>query len=263
VGVKVLTGTEVSALDFAGTEVRGVRCADGSRFEADIVVCNGDLPYAYRQFVPEHLRPDFTDRRLSHMRYTASAYMLYLGVDRRYEQLRHHNVFLTRDYRRNFDAIFRTYTLPDPPSLYVSAPARTDASCAPEGGDALYVLVPVPHLGRGPIDWSRDEPAYRQLVLERLEALGLDDLRRHVVVQRAVTPCDWQENYHLEYGAAFGLGHDFMQVGYMRPGNRAKKVKNLYFVGASTVPGTGIPLVIMGSKLVADRIASEHRPVST
>jgi phytoene desaturase len=235
-----------------------VRLRDGSALDADIVVSNADLPFSYRALVPQHMRPDFPNRKLARMRYTASAYMLYLCVDRRYEQLLHHNVYFARDFRANFDAIFKDYTLPADPSLYVCAPTRTDASLAPPGSDQIYVLVPVPHLGRGPIDWNRDEPAFRARVLERLERLGLTDLRKHLVVQRSFTPLEWRSTYNLARGAAFGLGHDFMQVGYLRPGNRAKRIPNLYFVGASTVPGTGVPLVILGSGLTAERILAEH-----
>ncbi len=260
-GVEVRTGAEVTGLNISGGRVRGVCLAGGSVTTADVVVANADLPYAYRALVPEALRPDFTDRKLAGMRYTASAYMLYLGVNRRYDGLLHHNVFLAGDFRANFASIFKTHTLPECPSLYVNAPARTDPSFAPPGCDALYVLVPVPHMQHGSIDWTRDEPAFRERVLDRLEALGMTQIRRHIIVQRAVTPVDWKQTYNLEYGSAFGLGHDFMQVGYMRPQNRAKRIRNLYFVGASTVPGTGVPLVIMGSRLVTERILREQQPV--
>lgn len=258
-GVSIETDAEVTALDISGATVHGVRLADGSLLAADEVVANTDLPAAYQRFVPERLRPDFPDRRLERLRYTASAYMLYLGVNRRYEHLRHHNVYLASDFRANFDAIFRDYTLPKQPSLYIHAPARTDPTVAPNGCDALYVLVPVPHLGRGPVDWRRDEPAFRARVLDRLEQVGLCGLQQAITVSRAATPLDWQAQYHLAKGSAFGLGHDFMQVGYLRPGNRAKRLHNLYFVGASTVPGTGVPLVIMGSKLVTERILADRR----
>lgn len=256
-GVTICTGAEVTALDISGARVHGVRLADGSLIEADVVITNADLPAAYRRLVPERWRPDFTDTRLERMRYTASAYMLYLGVNRRYDHLRHHNVFLTTDFHANFDAIFSSYTLPERPSLYIHAPARSDPGVAPSGKDALYVLVPVPHLERGSIDWSREEPAFRDRVLNRLEEVGLHGIREAIEVARAVTPLDWRQDYALAKGSAFGLGHDFLQVGYLRPSNRAKRLRNLYFVGASTVPGTGVPLVIMGSKLLVDRMRKE------
>jgi phytoene desaturase len=184
--------------------------------------------------------------------------MLYLGVDRVYEHLQHHNVFFTSDFRANFDAIFRTRRLPAEPSLYIAAPGRTDPSVAPPGHDALMVLVPVPHLARDGVDWEREEPAFRERLYNQLERLGLKDLRKHIRVERSFSPIDWRDTYSLTAGAAFGLGHDFRQVGYLRPGNRAKKLPNLYFVGASTVPGTGVPMVIIGSRLVTERILHEH-----
>ena len=257
-GVDVRTGAEVTALRLDGRHVRGVTLADGTTLDADAVVANADLPGAYRRFVPEPLRPDFTDRRLRRLRYTASAYMLYLGVDRVYDQLQHHNVYFNDDFRANFDAIFRTRRLPAEPSLYIAAPGRTDPSVAPPGHDALMVLVPVPHLARNGVDWARAEPCFRRQVYERLEALGLEGLRRHVIVERTFTPVDWRDGYALTAGAAFGLGHDFLQVGYLRPNNRARTLRNLYFVGASTVPGTGVPMVIIGSRLVTERILREQ-----
>jgi phytoene desaturase len=257
-GVEVRTSAKAVGLRFDGDRVTGVILAGGEVVGADVVVANADLPGAYHRFVPEHCRPDFTDRRLRRMRYTASAYMLYLGVDRVYDQLRHHNVFFSADFRGNFDAIFRTHRLPSEPSLYIAAPGRTDPTVAPRGHDALMVLVPVPHLTRNGIDWQRDEPAFRARVYDQLERLGLTDLRRHVRFERRATPLDWRDTYGLTRGSAFGLGHDFLQVGYFRPGNRAKTLRNLYFVGASTVPGTGVPMVMIGSRLVTERILREQ-----
>jgi phytoene desaturase len=257
-GVAVRTECAVTGLTLVGERVTGVRLADDSRLSADLVISNVDLPAAYHRFVPERLRPDFTNRRLRRLRYTASAYMLYLGVDRVYPELAHHNVFFGEDFRADFDAIFTKRALPEQPSLYVAAPGRTDDTVAPPGHDALMVLVPVAHLAKDGIDWERDEPAFRERVYERLEASGLTDLRRHVVSEHVFTPLDWRDRYNLTLGAAFGLGHDFLQVGYLRPNNRAKKLKNLYFVGASTVPGTGVPMVIIGSRLVTERILGEH-----
>lgn len=262
-GAEVRTDAEVCGLVLEragrqGARARAVRLADGSTVDAGVVVANADLPYAYRRFVPAELRPDFSDRRLRRLNYTASAYMLYLGVDRVYEQLAHHNVFFGEDFRRNFDEIFRTRTLPDQPSLYIAAPGRSDPTVAPAGHDALMVLVPVSHLSKDGIDWQRDEPHFRNQVYRRLEQIGLADIRGHVVVERRFTPVDWRDTYGLTLGAAFGLGHDFRQVGYLRPNNRAKRIGNLYFVGASTVPGTGVPMVLIGSRLVTERILTEQ-----
>lgn len=263
-GATIRTATEVTSLVIdppAGRgkgRVRGVRLAGGETVAADVVVSNVDLPTSYHRFVPEHLRPDYRNRRLRGMNYTASAYMLYLGVDRVYPQLAHHNVFFGEDFRQNFREIFRSRTLPTDPALYIAAPGRSDPTVAPPGHDALMVLVPVSHLSRHGIDWRQDEPAFRAHIYRTLEALGLTDLRQHVRVERTFTPLDWRDTYGLTLGAAFGLGHNFQQVGYLRPNNRAKRLQNLYFVGASTVPGTGVPMVMIGARLVTERILHEQ-----
>lgn len=259
-GAEIRIGCEVTALSLSGAHVSGVRLASGEEVDADLVVANEDLPQAYRDFLPEALRPEMSDARLQRLHYTPSGYLMFLGSDRIYPQLLHHNVFLSGDFRRNFAEIFDEGVLPSDPSLYVAAPTRSDPSLAPPGKESLYVLVPVPHLGEH-IDWTRDEPAFRERVYAKLEALGLTDLRRHVCVEHTMTPLDMASRYNLARGSAFGLAHDFNQVGYFRPANRARRVKNLYFVGASTVPGTGIPMVILGSRLVSERIEREQKGV--
>jgi phytoene desaturase len=259
-GVEIRTGCEVTSLCLRQQQVTGVRTRGGEEFDADLVVANTDLPQAYRDLLPAELRPEMSDARLERLRYTPSAYLLFLGSDRIYPQLLHHNVFLAGDFRCNFAEIFDERVLPSDPSLYVAAPCRSDASLAPAGMENLYVLVPVPHLSDD-IDWQRDEPAFRERVYAKLESLGLDDLRKHVRVERSMTPLDMAARYNLARGSAFGLSHDFRQVGFFRPANRSRLIKNLYFVGASTVPGTGIPMVILGSRLVSERIEREQKGV--
>lgn len=234
----------------------GVRLTDGRSVRADLVIANADLPYVYEQLVPRPYQGAYAHGKANRLQYGCSAYLLYLGTDRRYENLRHHNVYLARDTARNFAQIFQDRALPDAPSLYVNRPTVTDPSVAPPGGDNLYVLVPVPHLTPA-IDWQRDEPAFRQLVYDKLEQVGIADLRQHVRVEHVFTPADFHARYYLERGAAFGLSHHFWQVGYLRPNNKASRLPNLYFVGASTVPGGGVPMVILSSRLVTERIRQD------
>lgn len=257
-GAVIRTGCEVTGLRLARGRVTGVRTSAGEELEADLVVVNEDLPAAYQSLLPPEVRPEMSDRRLRRLTYTPGAYLLFLGMDRTYPDLLHHNVFLAADFRRNFAEIFAKKTLPLDPSLYIAAPARSDPTVAPSGCDSLYVLVPVPHLSVG-IDWQRDEPAFRERVLQKLEALGVTDLRRHARVIRSLTPPEMGARYNLACGSAFGLSHDFRQVGFFRPANRARRVANLYFVGASTAPGTGIPMVMLGARMVSERIAREQR----
>ncbi|HVA91273.1 MAG TPA: phytoene desaturase family protein [Chloroflexota bacterium] len=231
----------------------GVRMAGGDELAADLVVCNADLPQSYATLVPEAARGRFTERGLGRLRYGCSAFMLYLGVDKVYDHLFHHNVFLAPDPDANFSDIFRDQRLSSHPSFYLHCPARTDPLLAPTGGDALYVLVPVPHLGSA-VDWHSEGPRFRERVLDHIAALAAPDIRDHLVVERMVTPADWADLYGLRHGATFGLAHDFFQVGMMRPANKARAVDRLYFVGAGTVPGGGVPMVLIGSRLVAERV---------
>lgn len=250
------TRREVRRILLEGGRAVGVELVDGQRLAADAVVVNADLPYAYAELLPPAARHPLTRLRHRHLRHGSSAFMLYLGTDRRYPHLLHHNVLFARDTAANFAAIFRQQTLPTDPSLYVNVSSATDPSVAPAGGEAIYVLVPAPCLGW--VDWQREAAPFRERVLDLLEQrLGMTDLRRHLVFQHMVTPDDWRTDYHLDRGATFGLAHNFLQVGYMRPANRSRRVPGLYFVGASTAPGGGLPMVMLSARLVAERIAED------
>src|SRR5262249_26954591 len=155
--------------------------------------------------------------------------------------------------RGSFDDIFRRFRVPADPSFYVNVMARSDPSTAPRGTDGIYVLVPVPHR-HARLDWRAEAPRVRARVFERLAALGCDDLERRIVMERWFTPDDWESELNLERGSAFGLSHDFFQVGPFRPANQDRRVRNLFFVGASTQPGTGLPMVMLSAKLVTERI---------
>jgi phytoene desaturase len=233
---------------------RGVRVG-GDEIEADAVLVGADLPYAYRELLAGSADEDFRLRGREKLDYTASAFMLYLGIDRKLEGMLHHNFYLSKRYRENFEAIFRDRRLPEDPSFYAVVPSRTQPSMAPAGMESLFVLVPVPHLG-GEVDWEREGAAFKERVYGLLlERCGIE--RDRVVFEKERTPLDWRGDYNLEEGAAFGIGHGILQVGYFRPPMVSRSVSKLYFVGASTRPGTGVPLVTIGARLVADRIGRE------
>ncbi|GIW10358.1 MAG: dehydrosqualene desaturase [Dehalococcoidia bacterium] len=256
-GVRIATGTRVRRVLVEGRRAVGVETVQGVPLQADLIVSNVDLPTTYRELLPPAARGRFSDRALDHLRYTSSAVLLYLGVDRRYDQLLHHNVFLAADPRRNFEEIFRQQRVPADPSFYLHAPVRTDPSVAPPGCEVLYLLIPVP--GEGP-DWAVEGPRLRAQVLARLEQFGLTDLRRRIVVEHQWNPPELARRFGLARGAAFGLGHDFWQVGWFRPDNKASALENFYFVGASTRPGTGVPMVMLSARQTAERILSEWPP---
>ena len=255
-GVACRYQSPVARINVAGARATGVTLENGEQLSADIVIANADLPYVY-----EHLLPDGLPGRLATMKYTSSALMFYWGVTGpRRQELLHHNVFLAdHQYRRSFDRIFRDHTLPDEPSFYIAAPARTDASVAPQDGDSLLALVPVGDIDEGhPQDWPALQQRARDAVHARLARLGLGDLRQRTLFEETLCPKDYRDQLNLVRGAAFGLSHNFTQVGYLRPHNRHARYGNLYFVGASTHPGTGLPMVLLSARLVDERIRHEQ-----
>jgi phytoene desaturase len=257
-GVKFMYATPVQRIDITDGRASGVTLEDGTNVKADVVVANADLPYVYASLLPD----DGTAARLARKKYTSSALMFYWGVEgERSPHLLHHNVFLADDeYRSSFDKIFNEFTLPNQPSFYVNAPARTDPTFSPPNGDALMVLVPVGHLEAGsPQDWTALRERARNYVIEHLEGIGVKDLRGRILFEETIDPNGYQRSLNLAKGSAFGLSHNFLQVGYLRPHNRHPRYKNVYFAGASTHPGTGLPMVLLSAKLTTERILKEQR----
>lgn len=259
-GVKFIYNAPVKKLKVEGLKVRRVALEDGRELTADIFVGNADLPYIYKELLPDRKEA----KKLENKQYTCSTIMFYWGVDKVYPQIGHHNVFLGGDYRASFDQIFNDHTLPEAPSFYVHAPARTDPAAAPKGQDTLYVLVPVGHLdAHSEQDWDALVERARETVLTRLaKEMGAEDLKEQIKFEIVYQPKVWQERFNLEKGAAFGLSHSFSQVGYLRPQNRHKQYKNLYFTGASTHPGTGLPIVLLSARLTTERILEEAGTIS-
>jgi phytoene desaturase len=259
-GVKFIYNAPVKKMKEERGKITSALTEDGREFKADIVIGNADLPYIYKELLPKNNESKKLDKKL----YTCSTIMFYWGVDKEYPQIGHHNVFLGGDYKASFDQIFKDHTLPDVPSFYVHAPARTDKAAAPQGQDTLYVLVPVGHLdARSEQDWEALVNRARETVFARLaKELGVDELRKHIKFEIVYQPKVWKERFNLEKGAAFGLSHNFWQVGYLRPHNRHKQYKNLYFTGASTHPGTGLPIVLLSARLTAERILKETSTIA-
>jgi phytoene desaturase len=253
-GVRFVYDAPVEHIEHNGQRATGVLLKDGRKMSADVIVVNADLPYAYRELLKE----DGEARKLDKKKFTCSAIMFYWGVDKVYPQIKHHNVWLAGDYKASFDSIFDRNTLPDEPSFYVHAPSRTDPAAAPAGQDTLMVLVPVGHLDDAtPQDWAALKAKARSVVLARLKEIGVDDLEQHIKFEVCYTPKNWQTLYNLDKGAAFGLSHNFMQVGYLRPRNRHARIHNVYFAGASTHPGTGLPIVLLSARLTTERILKD------
>lgn len=248
--------TPVAKINVEGQRTTGVTLENGEFVPADLVVANADLPYVYGSLLPD----DGSYRKLLQRKFTSSAIMFYWGVrGEKSAQLLHHNVFLAdHKYKASFDRIFSDLTLPDEPSFYINAASRTDPTCAPTDGDSIMALVPVGHLNEAtPQDWPALEERARRTVMQRLQALGVGNLADRLVFEEKWGPPYYKNALNLEKGSAFGLSHNFLQVGFFRPHNRHAQYKNLFFAGASTHPGTGLPIVLLSARLTVERIMKE------
>jgi phytoene desaturase len=263
-GVQFLYNTAVDAVNVNSQTATGVTLADGRRLPADIVVANADLPYVYRHLLPD----ERIAARLERKKFSCSALMFYWGIDRQYLQLGPHNLFLGGDNQQSFDPIFSRFTLPPDPSFYIHVPTRVEPAMAPPGHDTLTVAIPVGHLNeRTPQDWDALQIRARHIVMNRLAEIGVHHLTAHLKFELCFTPRDWQGRYNLANGATHGLAHTALQMGYFRPHNRHHRYRNLYFVGASTHPGTGLPTVLESARLTTERILEDlqlnHLPQKT
>ena len=197
---------------------------------------------------PEH-RTTWTDRRVENMDYSMSLFVWYFGTDRTYEDVEHHTILLGPRYKGLLDDIFDHKELADDFSLYLHRPTKTDPSMAPEGHDAFYVLSPVPHLDSG-VDWRAQAEPYRQAVEDYLAETVLPDLGEHLVTSRMLTPREFRTDYKSLKGAAFSVEPKLTQSAWFRPHNKSEDVEHLYFAGAGTHPGAGIPGVLSSARVL-------------
>jgi phytoene desaturase len=252
-GVEFMFDAPVQRIDVRDHHASCVVLEDGRRLQADIIVANADLPYVYERLLPYDLNADMNDKQ-----YSCSVISFFWGVDKAYPQIAPHMLFLTDSFEDNFRRIEQRLDLPDHPSLYMHAPARIDADAAPPKEDTLIAVVPVGHMDEArQQDWAGVRERARGAVFERLGLLGIHDLEQHIKFEVNFTPPSWQQRYNLQKGATHGLAHTLLQLGYLRPHNRHARYQNLYFVGASTHPGTGIPTALISGRLTAQRVIDE------
>jgi phytoene desaturase len=250
-GVEVRMSSPVERIRARGGRVAGVETADGTVFDADVVVSNADPSWVYRNLL-DGAPGRRGARRAARVRQSMSLFVGYFGTDQVYPELAHHTIVLSHRYRPLLDDIFRRRVLADDFSLYLHAPARSDPGMAPPGRDAFYVLSPVPN-NRSGIDWEREGPRYFDRVLEELERRAMPGLQASVVTRTSMTPHDFEHTLRSVDGAAFGPEPVLTQSAWFRYHNQAPEVGGLYFVGAGTHPGAGVPGVLSSAK-VLDRV---------
>lgn len=255
VGVAIRLGAPVRQIMVAGGRAAGVELADGTAIAARCVISNADAAVTLGSLLPAGAGAAPAARAAARLGPSSSGFVLLLGVNRRYEQLAHHNIYFSADYRREFADLWVRQVPPTDPTIYVCASSRTDPTQAPAGHENLFVLVNAPALGPA-YDWQAHAAAYRDLVVDRLEALGFTDLRRHIVVERVRTPRDFERLYGAWHGSIYGASSNGLLAPFRRPRNRVTEVPGLYLAGGSAHPGGGLPLVMLSGKIAA-RLARE------
>jgi phytoene desaturase len=222
----------------------------------DWVVSNADLHQTYARFYGEHPAAAARVRKLESMDWSMSLFVLYFGTRRKFPGLAHHTILFGPRYRALLDDIFRGSKVPEDFSLYLHAPTVTDPTLAPPGGEAFYVLSPVPHLGHADVDWEQTKNAYADKILTYLER-SLPGLRNEIVTQRMLTPTDFRDTLGTWQGSSFSVAPRLMQSAYFRPHNRDERIPGLYIVGAGTHPGAGVPGVINSAKATAATLLAD------
>jgi phytoene desaturase len=258
-GVKVHFNTEVKEILVEGRKTTGIRLADGTVHKADAVVSNADVAWTYLNLLPAQYRHKNSDRRIKNLKYSMSLFVIYFGTKRRYTdtQLAHHNIILSERYNDLLRDIFAAKELPTDFSLYLHMPTITDPSMAPPGHEAFYVLSPVPHLGAN-IDWTKQAKPYRDAIMKLLEEQYLPDLQANIVAEHYIDPLHFQNTLNSYLGSAFSVQPILTQSAWFRPHNRSEDIDNLYFVGAGTHPGAGLPGVLSSAKIVDDLVRTTH-----
>jgi phytoene desaturase len=252
-GVDIRLSEPAEEILFDERRARAVRTTAGT-LPADAVVLNGDFATTVPALIPNRLRRRWTDRRIDSKKYSCSTFMLYLGLEGRLDDLRHHTIFLSSDYLENVREI-QAGLAPVEPTIYVQNASVTDPTLAPEGHSTLYVLVPTGNLS-GNVDWETLAPLYRDKILDRLSRLSGHDIRPRIRTERMITPADWQAQMGIFRGATFNLAHNLGQMLHLRPRNRFEDVDGVYLTGGGTHPGSGLPTIFESAR-IASRLAAD------
>jgi phytoene desaturase (3,4-didehydrolycopene-forming) len=282
-GVQFRLNTPISSLltTHDGTNTTGVQLSNGEQLTADLVVINADLVYAYNNLFPTSPSNSYA-KSLQKRAGSCSSISFYWALSQTIPELKIHNIFLADEYRESFDSIFDRQSIPQEPSFYVNVPSRIDPTAAPKGKDSIVVLVPVGHLlnsstsqnphgdpkassaaGISPEqDWDSIVDSARKTILSTIETrTGCAPLSKLIVHEELNTPTSWESTFNLDKGSILGLSHSFFNVLAFRPKTKHPQIKGVYFVGASTHPGTGVPIVLAGAKITADQILRERGEV--
>ena len=254
-GGTIQTEAEVEEILVDNGSAKGVRLKNGETIMADEVVSNADVAFTYKNLINPKHRKKYTDRKIEKTKYSMSLFVIYFGTKKRYldSGLAHHNIILGERYKGLLEDIFHKKNLADDFSLYLHMPTITDPSMAPEGCEGFYVLSPVPHLDSG-TDWNEMAPKYRDAIMNFLEENYLPDLQENIIAEHYIDPFHFRDVLNSYKGSAFSVEPILTQSAWFRPHNKSEDVDNLYFVGAGTHPGAGLPGVLSSSIIAQDLI---------
>jgi len=259
-GVDVRVDSPVKRIAIEANRVVGVETAVGEFLPAEAVVSNSDSVLTHQELIAGRPATKFLKRRTYEP--ACSGVVLYLGLDRRYDQLLHHDFVFSRDPAEEFDYIYRRGQPAPDPTCYVCAPTVTEPEVAPAGGEALYVLVHTPYL-RERQDWKAMLPSYRQVILDKLKrTAGMEDIEQHIISEQHLTPHDIESRYHVPQGAIYGLASHGRFLGAFKPANRSPDVEGLYLAGGAAHPGPGMPMVLMSGWIAADSLDTDLSSVA-
>jgi len=254
-GGKFHLETEVDEILVKNGKATGVRLKNGEILEADVVVSNADVGFTYKKLINPSHRKKYTDKKIDRTKYSMSLFVIYFGTKKRYldSGLAHHNIILGKRYKGLLDDIFHKKHVADDFSLYLHMPTITDSTIAPEGHEGFYVLSPVPHLDSG-TDWNEFAPKYRDSIMNFLEENYLPDLQENLVAEHYIDPIHFRDVLNSHKGSAFSVEPILTQSAWFRPHNKSEDVDGLYFVGAGTHPGAGLPGVLSSSIIAQNLI---------
>ena len=254
-GVRITLGEDVKEVLFDGRRAVGVRTASGEH-RADALVINADFAHAMTKLVPDRIRRTWTDAKIEKKKFSCSTFMMYLGIDGRYDGVPHHTIHCAADYATNLADIEQRHVLSDDPSFYVQNATPTDPGLAPPGMSTLYVLAPVTHRHAN-VDWRKEAPAFRAKLLKQLEKVGLPGVEARIRFEKIVTPDDWENSYNVYRGATFSLAHTWKQMLHLRPRNRFNELDGVYLVGGGTHPGSGLPVIYESARITSRLLLSD------
>ncbi|MBN2709457.1 MAG: phytoene desaturase [Calditrichaceae bacterium] len=255
--VKIHTNTEVAKIIHKDKKVRAI-VVNNELIETDYAVCNADVVTAYNDLIDS---ADALRRKYNKLEPSLSGLVFFWGVNKKHSELKHHNIFFSADYKKEFNELFMDKKPASDPTVYIAITSKTDGSHAPEYGENWFVLINMPYL-KGHEKWTEIIDQTRESIFKRLKTSGID-IRRNIEFEKVHTPLTFSELYASNRGSIYGISSNSRFTTFLRPANRSRDIKGLYFAGGSAHPGGGIPLVIQSGRFAAELINRDHQKIKS